>query len=51
MVAFGGRVPNGGCAGAGYGSYKHMSSVTDNDIDVMFTHGHVSNEYYIYRSY
>jgi hypothetical protein len=51
MVPWGARVPNGGCAGAGYGSYKHMSSVTDEDIEVMFAHGHVSNKCYIYLSY
>jgi hypothetical protein len=51
IVPFGVRVPNGGCAGAGYGCYSYMSSVTDDDIDVTFAHGHVSNEYCIYRSY
>lgn len=51
MVPIGSWVPNGGCAGAGYGSYTHMSSTTDDDIEALFAHAHVSNEYSICRSY
>ena len=36
---------NGGCTGASYGSYIHMSVTTDEDVEVMFIYGHVSIEY------
>lgn len=42
MVGTGGRVPNGGCAGSGYTAYSHMSTDSNHDIDVIFTHGYVS---------
>ena len=45
MVPWGGRVPNGGCAGSGYGSYAHMSATTDDDVKNMFAHSYVSSGY------
>lgn len=45
IVGWGGRVPNGGCAGSGYGSYAHMSATTDGDVETMFAHAYVSGGY------